>query len=102
MHNLCWPTQTAQGVQATRQLDLWHFPQVLAFECFSPILSELVAKPLEYNGSLDIHTAKPALIVTDEQFATLETFQGACMVAVVTEKIVQIEVVHLVYFADHF
>src|SRR3989339_868008 len=101
MHYLRRRTQAAQGIQAASQLDLRHFPQVLTFQRIGAALGELVAQALKYDGGLVVHTAEPALVMTDEQLATLWALQGAGVVAVVAEEVVEIEVVHLVDLADH-
>ena len=87
MHYLRRRTQAAQGIQAASQLDLRHFPQVLTFQRIGAALGELVAQALKYDGGLVVHTAEPALVMTDEQLATLWALQGAGVVAVVAEEV---------------
>lgn len=102
MHYLRRCTYPTQRTQPTGQLDPRHLPQVLAFQCIGAALGELVAEALEHDGGPVVHGAEPALVVVDEQLAALGALEGARVVAVVAEEVVEVKVVHLVYFADDF
>ena len=69
MHHLRRSTQATQCIQTTRQLDLRHFPQVLAFQRIGAALGELMAEALEHDGGFVVHAAEPARVMADEQLA---------------------------------